>query len=107
SITHFHHEKWDGTGYPLGLAETAIPLSARIMAVADVYDALRSKRVYKEAFSHAESVRIIREESGKSFDPEIVEVFIGNHDEIRKIFDRYTGNKVRSYVHPGVACSIT
>ncbi|NLW56066.1 MAG: HD domain-containing protein [Firmicutes bacterium] len=89
SITHFHHEKWDGTGYPQGLAGTAIPLSARIMAIADVYDALRSKRVYKEAFSHEDSVRIIQQESGKSFDPEIVEVFIECEAQIEKIFRQY------------------
>lgn len=105
NITHFHHEKWDGTGYPLGLAGTAIPLSARIMAVADVYDALRSKRVYKEAFSHEESVKIIQQESGRSFDPEIVEVFMENHDEIREIFDRYGGSQVRTDVHVGAGCS--
>ncbi len=86
SITNFHHEKWDGTGYPQGLAGTAIPLSARIMAIADVYDALRSKRVYKEPISHEESLKIIREESGKAFDPEIVEVFLECEDQIKEIF---------------------
>ena len=104
SITHFHHEKWDGTGYPRGLSATAIPLSARIMAVADVYDALRSKRVYKEAFSHAKSVQIIKEESGKSFDPEMVEIFMEIHEEIGKIYDRYSGNQVRTHVLLEPAC---
>lgn len=94
-ITHFHHEKWDGTGYPLGLATTAIPLSARIMAVADVYDALRSKRVYKEAFSHAESVKIIHAESGKSFDPDIITVFMEIHNEIGAVFDRLSERQER------------
>jgi len=86
SITTSHHEKWDGTGYPQGLAGTAIPFSARIMAIADVYDALRSKRVYKEPISHEESLKIIREESGKAFDPEIVEVFLESEDQIKEIF---------------------
>lgn len=88
-ITKFHHEKWNGTGYPLGLAGTAIPLSARIMAIADVYDALRSKRVYKEAVSHEESLRIIREGSCSFFDPEVVEAFMESENEIRTLFDQY------------------
>jgi putative two-component system response regulator len=71
-----HHEKWDGSGYPRGLSGTAIPLQGRIMAIADVYDALRSKRPYKEAFSHEKSVEIIRESSGSHFDPEVVKVFL-------------------------------
>ncbi|MBA2132694.1 HD domain-containing protein [Hydrogenispora sp. UU3] len=100
-ITYFHHEKWDGTGYPFGLAEETIPLSARIMAIADVYDALRSKRVYKNAFSHAESVKIIQEESGKAFDPDIVEVFMDIHEEINEIYDRYSGNQERTLAHLG------
>ena len=65
NITNFHHERWDGTGYPLGLKGAEIPLSARIMAIVDVYDALRSKRVYKDAFSHEKSLAIIKEESVK------------------------------------------
>lgn len=88
-ITKFHHEKWDGTGYPLGLAGSDIPLSARIMAIADVYDALRSKRVYKDAVSHEESIRIILEGSGTFFDPEVVNAFMESEDEIRTLFDRY------------------
>jgi HD-GYP domain-containing protein (c-di-GMP phosphodiesterase class II) len=74
------------------------------MAVADVYDALRSKRVYKEAFSHAKSVQIIKEESGKSFDPEMVEIFMEIHEEIGKIYDRYSGNQVRTHVLLEPAC---
>lgn len=74
-IANYHHEKWDGTGYPKGLQGTDIPLAARIMAVVDVYDALTSKRCYKEAMSPEQSVKIINEESGKSFDPDIVEIF--------------------------------
>lgn len=75
-IASYHHERWDGCGYPQGLRGEEIPLSARIMAVADVFDALISKRVYKEAMSVDEAVEILKEESGSHFDPEIVEVFI-------------------------------
>ena len=74
-IAHFHHERWDGTGYPTGLQGEAIPLSARLMAVADVYDALISKRVYKPAFTHQDAVEIINEGNGTHFDPNIVAVF--------------------------------
>ena len=74
-IAYSHHEKWSGAGYPRGLKESAIPLSARITALADVYDALTSKRVYKEAFPHEKARAIILEESGKHFDPDIVKTF--------------------------------
>lgn len=74
-IARWHHERWDGTGYPDNLAGTAIPLCARIMALADVYDALRSRRTYKEPFSHAKSYQIIVDGSGTHFDPEIIKVF--------------------------------
>ena len=72
----YHHERWDGKGYPEGLAGEQIPLSARIMAVADVYDALRSKRCYKNAMNHQEACQIIRLESGKQFAPDIVDAFL-------------------------------
>ena len=70
-----HHEKWDGTGYPYGLKENEIPLIGRMMAIADVYDALVSERPYKKALSHETAVKIILEESGKHFDPMLVEIF--------------------------------
>ena len=79
-IATYHHERWDGTGYPRGLKGSEIPLSARIMAIADVYDALTSERCYKKAFSVEEAIRIIKEESGTHFDPKLVEVFL-NHKE--------------------------
>lgn len=74
-IARSHHEKWDGSGYPDGLAGEEIPLSARIMAIVDVYDAVRSKRVYKGAMSHQETSDLIRQGSGTHFDPGLVEVF--------------------------------
>ena len=79
-IATYHHERWDGTGYPLGLKEEAIPLSARIMAIADVYDALISKRCYKDAVSPEEAFEIIKSESGTHFDPKLVEVFLEHKD---------------------------
>lgn len=81
-IAHGHHEKWDGSGYPQGLAGEAIPLSARLMALADVYDALVSRRVYKEGVPHAKAVEIIAEGRGRHFDPEITDLFLAIEDEI-------------------------
>lgn len=75
-IVMTHHEKWDGTGYPKGLRGENIPLSGRIMAIADVYDAVRTKRVYKDAVSHEEAVEIIRDGRGTHFDPELTDVFL-------------------------------
>jgi len=89
NITLYHHEKWDGTGYPHGLAGEAIPLSARIMAVIDVYEALRSKRVYKDTYSHQESLEIIKQGAGTFFDPEIVDVFVQNQAEFEEAFEKY------------------
>lgn len=74
-MAHYHHEKWDGTGYPSGLKGEEIPISARIMAIADVYDALTTKRPYKEPFSHEDTVNIIIEGREKGFDPNIIDVF--------------------------------
>jgi putative two-component system response regulator len=71
-----HHEKWNGTGYPRGLKENEIPLIGRIMAIADVYDALTSERSYKKPFTHEEAVKIIAEGGGTHFDPLLVEMFI-------------------------------
>ncbi|MDH4198890.1 MAG: HD domain-containing protein [Spirochaetia bacterium] len=80
-----HHEKWDGSGYPIGLKGKDIPVSARIMSLADVYDALISKRVYKDAFSHAEACSIIEKSRGTNFDPTIVDAFREKADEFEKI----------------------
>ncbi len=84
-LAESHHERWDGRGYPYQLSGEDIPLSGRIMAVADVYDALRSKRVYKPAYTHDACVRIIREESGRQFDPEIVQAFLRAEDQFAAI----------------------
>lgn len=83
----YHHEKWDGNGYPKGLKGEEIPLCARIMAIADVYDALRSKRSYKEGFSKEKSKDIIWESSGSHFDPEIVATFMNHIEEIERVVD--------------------
>jgi putative two-component system response regulator len=72
-----HHEKWDGSGYPDRMAGEDIPLQGRIMALADVYDALVSERPYKKAFSHGEAVKIIRDSRGTQFDPVLTDVFVG------------------------------
>ena len=84
-----HHEKWDGSGYPLGLAKKEIPLSGRLMALCDVYDALISKRVYKNAFSHEEAKKIILEGSGSHFDPDIVDAFIKREAMFIEIMEIY------------------
>jgi len=78
-----HHEKWNGTGYPRGLKENEIPLIGRIMAIADVYDALTSERSYKKPFTHEEAVKIIMEGSGTHFDPPLVEVFVQNSEQFK------------------------
>lgn len=85
NLAVYHHEKWNGKGYPAGLSGDAIPLSARVMAVADVFDALVSRRSYKEPFSVDEAFEIIREEAGSHFDPLIVKAFMNAEDEIRRI----------------------
>lgn len=77
-ISNFHHEKWDGSGYPLGLIGFEIPLSARIVAIADVFDALVSKRVYKEAYSLEKAIEIMTKERGKHFDPFLLDIFLKN-----------------------------
>jgi putative two-component system response regulator len=85
-----HQEKWDGSGYPQGLAGEAIPISARLMALADVYDALISKRVYKQAFSHARAVEIIVQGKGTHFDPDIVDAFIAIQHQCLEIAMQYS-----------------
>ena len=88
-IAYSHQEKWDGSGYPQGLAGEAIPVSARLMALADVYDAIISRRVYKEGMSHASAVHIITQGRGQHFDPDIVDAFLAILDEFQDIAARY------------------
>ena len=91
-IAYFHHEKWDGSGYPQGLKGNEIPLSARIVALADVYDALTSARPYKEAFSHDKAREIILSGSGQHFDPDIVDIFLRHEEEFRRIREELLGD---------------
>ncbi|MBE5827327.1 MAG: HD domain-containing protein [Butyrivibrio sp.] len=89
NMAAYHHERWDGKGYPEGLHGQVIPLSARIMAVADVFDALVSKRIYKPAFSFEKALEIIQEGSGIQFDPKCVEAFMDSLTEVRIVFKTF------------------
>ena len=86
-IIRCHHERWNGSGYPNGLKGAAIPLSARIAAIADVYDALTSKRPYKDACSHTEAVQIIASGAGSHFDPDIVDCFLGTEQNFQLLLE--------------------
>ena len=86
NVAHYHHEKWNGQGYPEHLKGTDIPLEARIMALADVFDALVSKRCYKEAFTFDEAFTIIRQDLGKHFDPIIGEIFLQCRPQLEKYY---------------------
>jgi putative two-component system response regulator len=88
-IAHYHHEKWNGSGYPEGLVGDAIPIAARLMSLADVFDALICKRVYKSAMSFAEAVEIITRDSGSHFDPDIVQAFTENFEQFKAIAETY------------------
>ena len=89
-IALYHHERWDGTGYPFGMAQRRIPLPARVLAVADVYDALRSRRVYKDDYSHEEAVATIEAGAGTQFDPVIVESFSRNEAEFDSVVSEFS-----------------
>jgi putative two-component system response regulator len=88
-IARFHHEKFDGSGYPRGISGADIPLCARIVAIADVYDALTTKRVYKAAFSHEKAVEIIRDGRGIHFDPDIVDAFEAIDEQFLAIREQF------------------
>jgi response regulator RpfG family c-di-GMP phosphodiesterase len=88
-IAYSHQEKWDGSGYPQALAGDEIPVSARLMAVADVYDALISRRVYKQGMPHEEAVEIIRQGRGSHFDPDICDAFLANVEQFQAIAQRF------------------
>ncbi len=93
-IAYTHHERWDGTGYPQGLSGEDIPLSGRLMAVADVYDSLISKRVYKPAFPHEQSVAMMFAERGKHFDPDILDAMLELSETFRAIALQYQGDEL-------------
>jgi putative two-component system response regulator len=88
-IANFHHERWDGSGYPCGLVGDAIPVSARLMALADVFDALVCARVYKPAFPFPEARAMIEAQRGKHFDPDVVDAFVATFPTFRAIAERY------------------
>lgn len=90
NVAHYHHEKWDGSGYPEGIAGLKIPFEARVMALADVFDALVSKRVYKDSFSYEKAFQIIEESSGTHFDPELCREFLHCKNELIRLYDSYT-----------------
>jgi len=92
-IAHRHHEKWDGSGYPDGLSGELIPISARIMALADVFDALISRRVYKNPMSYEQVQGIIAEGQGRHFDPDMVEIFLNNFNSFIDIAEHYKDNR--------------
>jgi putative two-component system response regulator len=92
-IAYSHQEKWDGSGYPEALAGDAIPISARIMAVADVYDALISRRPYKNPFPHDKAVQMIIDGRGTHFDPDMVDAFVELQDEFLAISQRYADSE--------------
>ena len=101
-IAHYHHEKWDGSGYPEGLAGEAIPISARLMALADVFDALIAQRVYKRGYPLEEALRIIQDGRGSHFDPDVVDAFFARQDEFLAIAARHADNELRATCHlPG------
>ena len=92
-IAYSHHEKWDGSGYPEGLKGAEIPLCGRLMAAADVYDALISKRIYKPPFTHAKAVEIMSEGRGSHFDPDVIDAFLELEDEVRRIALEYSDSE--------------
>ena len=109
-IAYAHQEKWDGSGYPLGLCGDAIPISARLMALADVYDAIISRRVYKEGMPHATAVNIIVQGRGQHFDPDIVDAFMDLLDEFQDIAQRFADSdedmqKKQDYLEVATALS--
>ena len=89
NMAGYHHERWDGKGYPEGLHGEVIPLSARVMAVADVFDALVSPRIYKPPFPLEKALQIIQEGSGTQFDPKVVEVFMEALPEVKNVMNKY------------------
>ena len=90
NLAEYHHEKWNGKGYPKGLKGEDIPLSARIMAVADVFDALVSVRCYKKAFTFEEAMGIIKKDAGTHFDPKVADAFIQAENDVRRVAEHFS-----------------
>jgi len=99
-IAYNHHEKWDGSGYPRGIKGEEIPLSARIVALADVYDALTTKRFYKEAYTHEKSKQIIVNLKGSHFDPQVVDAFLILENEFKRIHDERLKEEIELIAQP-------
>jgi putative two-component system response regulator len=98
-IAYSHQEKWDGSGYPVGLSGQAIPVSARLMAIADVYDALISRRVYKPAFTHEQAMQIIEEGRGRHFDPDVVDAFVEIQHACKQIAEQHANTDAELTKH--------
>lgn len=96
SVARAHHERWDGKGYPSGISGKGIPLEARIVSICDVYDALTSKRVYKDAWGHEETMQLLRDGAGTQFDPDLVEVFLSRPKDLVEIRKRYPDKDIKS-----------
>lgn len=93
NIILFHHEKWDGTGYPFGIKERTIPIEARIVSIVDCYDALTSDRIYKNKISHEKALEILKKESGISFDPDIISMFEIFENKFKKLLEKFYENQ--------------
>ena len=89
NVAHFHHEKWNGQGYPEKLSGNQIPFEARIMALADVFDALVTRRCYKDSFSYDKAFQIIEESLGSHFDPELGKIFIQCRPQLEELYNTY------------------
>ncbi len=96
TVARAHHERWDGKGYPNGLSGKSIPLEARIVSICDVYDALTSKRVYKDAWGHEETMKILHDGAGTQFDPDLVDVFLSHPKDLLEIRKRYPDKAIKS-----------
>ncbi len=103
-IAWSHHERYDGSGYPRGLAGHQIPLCGRIVSVADVYDALTSRRVYKEAYSHETAMSIICDGRGSHFDPEIVDAFVRRQSDFKRLKEALAEPLIHHHAPPALAC---
>lgn len=98
-IAHYHHEKWDGSGYPDGLIGDAIPIPARLMALADVFDALIARRAYKVPMPFEQAVAIIRDGRGTHFDPAIADAFLARLDEFQTIAEIHADSEAERLAH--------